>query len=163
MSHPNLSTTEVIDIARQLEALGEAFYDEAARQVQSPAARKMLLWLAAEERRHAAVFESVLRAVGGLDGEWRVDEHYLAYLTPLARGGVFPSIEDARALVSQLGSDASVIGQALAFEHASVAFFESLAPRLAPADQRVVAELVAEEQRHIDALERMATLLARTA
>ncbi len=155
MSHPNLSTTEVIDIARQLEALGEAFYEEAKRQVRDPAARKTLGWLAVEERRHAAVFERVLTTLGGLTGDWRLDDEYLAYLTPLARGGVFPTAADARALAAELATDAAVIEQALAFEHASVAFFESLATRLAPADRRVVDELVAEERRHIEALQRL--------
>lgn len=155
MSHPNLSVTEVIDIARRLEAIGEGFYDEAARHVRTAEARKLLKWLAREEERHAVVFERVLQRLGslGADGDWRVDEHYLAYLTTLAQSHVFPTVESARQRAAELQTDEAVICQALLFERASVAFFEALSERLAPADQAVIGELVAEEHRHIAALE----------
>ncbi len=156
MSHPNLSVTEVIDIARRLEAIGEAFYAEAARHVRTPDARRVLEWLAIEERRHADVFERVLQTVGRSTADWRVDEHYLAYLSTLAQDRVFPSVEAARARAAELDTDEAVIDQALLFERSSVAFFEALAERLAPEDRAVVGELVAEERRHIEALETLA-------
>ena len=149
---PLLSVTEIIDIAKQLEAIGEAFYDEARRHARGHTSRKVLTWLRDEEHRHALLFERVLQGLAATGGEWRLDETYLRHLRTLAERKVFPSADEARAIARGLPDDRAVARQALAFEEASIAFFEALEERIRPADRPAIEQLVAEERRHVHAL-----------
>jgi rubrerythrin len=154
------SRSELIDIAKQVEACGEAFYEAGAQHLGHPAVRELFAELRTEEIRHAHLFEQLLARLGGEDGAWRDDEQYVAHMRALAENRVFPTPEAARAAVSDLHSAQDAVRVAIGFEKDTILFFHELRPMLREADQGVIDVLMAEERRHIAKLDRMLSALA---
>lgn len=158
----DFSATELIDLARQVEASGQLFYRAAAATVRDPEVRRTLEWLRSEEEQHSHVFERLLatlqRDQGGLaadasDGGWRLDEHYLGHLRAMTAGLVFPDEHAATAAVARLPSVAAVLERALDFEHAAIRFLEGLRERAASDAVAAVDALVKEERSHVEMLQ----------
>ncbi|MBW1881309.1 MAG: hypothetical protein JRJ84_23385 [Deltaproteobacteria bacterium] len=94
-----LSASEAVDMAKQVEDAGEAFYDEALKYLEDPEVRKIFEFLRDEEQRHAATFEQILETMGEESGGWREDDEYVSYIRLLAGTQVFPDAPAARAAV----------------------------------------------------------------
>ncbi len=146
------SSSEIIDIAKQVERAGEAFYAEALEHVKLPKVRELFTYLHREEKRHAQLFEKILAELDGDTGPWRQDEEYVAYLRGLVRNQVFPSPEAARESVAQLQDEKAALMQALSFEKDSILFFHELRPVLAEENRGVIDALIEEERKHVQAL-----------
>jgi rubrerythrin len=148
----SFSSSEIIDIAKQVERAGEAFYGEALLHMKKGSVRDLFAFLHAEERRHAALFEEILQGLEAEAGAWRKDESYLAYMRSLAKDHVFPDPEAARELASGLQGEEAALRQALEFEKASILFFHELRPALSEESYRAIDALVEEERKHVRAL-----------
>lgn len=147
------SDTEIVDIAKQIEHCGEAFYDEALGWLKSAEIRDVFTWLRDEEKKHADLFERLLAGVALADGPWRHDESYLGYLRAIVENHVFPDPAAARAVVGDLADDLAAIRYAIGFEKDSILFFHELRRLVAPSDQALIDKLIAEEQRHVRTLD----------
>ena len=147
------SDTEIVDIARQIERCGEAFYEQALPHLKDPKVREVFAWLRDEERKHAATFERLLAGVELAAGQWRHAEEYLGYLHALVDSRVFPDPADAAAAVAQLSDDAAAIRYAIGFEKDSILFFHELGRMVGEADRALVEQLIAEERRHLCTLD----------
>ncbi len=147
------SDTEIVDIARQIEACGEAFYDAALSHLKDPKAKEVFAWLRDEERKHAATFEQLLQGVKLADGQWRQAEEYLGYLHALVDNRVFPDAKAAAEAVSRLGDDAAAIRYAIGFEKDSILFFHELANMVSAEDRPLLERLIAEERKHVRTLD----------
>jgi len=145
--------TEIVDIAKQIERMGEAFYEEALRRLKDAKIRELFTFLRDEERRHVGVFEALLEKVGDAAGEWRRDEEYLAYMRALAQNRVFPDIGAVRAAVKQLPDEGAAIRYALDFEKDSILLLHELRTMVREEEQKTVDLLIAEEQSHVRALQ----------
>jgi len=150
----DLSATELIDAAKQIEAAGEAFYEAALQHIRGRSVREVFTWLMAEEARHAESFETILGAVGRAD--WRSDEHYVGHLRTMVEGHVFPSPEKGREAASRITTDQQAIDFALGFEHDTVRFLQALRDRVREEDRPLIDRLVDEELGHVKALEELA-------
>jgi rubrerythrin len=144
---------EIVDIAKQVERLGEAFYAEALRHLKDARIREIFTFLREEERRHAGVFENLLGRVGDAEGEWRRDDEYLAYMRALAKNRVFPDIGAVRAAVKELPDEGGAIRCALRFEKDSILLLHELRTMVCEKDCKTVDLLIAEEQSHVRALQ----------
>ncbi|MBI2375792.1 MAG: ferritin family protein [Deltaproteobacteria bacterium] len=149
------SGSELVDIAKQIEAAGEAFYSAAMARVADLRVREVLLYLRDEESRHAGTFERLLKGLDEPDGEWRVDESYLGYMRVLADRRVFPSPEAAVEAVARLDGEAALLEYALAFEKDTILFLHELRSAIRPESQALIDALVAEERNHVRAIDRM--------
>lgn len=149
----NYSDTEIVDIAKQIESCGEAFYDEALGWLKSDEIREVFAWLRDEEKKHADLFERLLAGVKLADGAWRHDESYLGYLRAIVENHVFPNPQSARAIVGDLADDLAAIRYAIGFEKDSILFFHELRRLVAPEEQGIIDKLIAEEQRHVRTLD----------
>ena len=147
------SDTEIVDIARQIERCGEAFYEQALPHLRDPRAREVFAWLRDEEAKHAATFERLLQGVELAAGEWRHADEYLGYLHALVDNRVFPEPEDAAAAVAMLDDDAAAIRFAIGFEKDSILFFHELGRMVGEADRVLIERLIAEERRHVRTLD----------
>jgi rubrerythrin len=147
--------TEIVDIAKQIERQGEAFYEEALRHLKDSKIREVFAFLREEERRHGVVFEELLRKVGDSPQRWRQDEEYLAYMRSLARNRVFPDLDAARAAAKELPDECAAIRCALGFEKDSILFLHELRTMVRPAEQETVDRLIAEEQSHVRRLQNL--------
>lgn len=154
-----LSGIEIVDIAKKIEACGQAFYDAAVEHVDDAEVRKLFTFLRNEERRHETEFETLLSHVEEADGEWRDNEEYVGYMRSLAEYRVFPDPEAARALVAAVDTPASALRHAMNFEKDSILFLHEMRPIVREEDRRMVDRLLDEERKHLrllsDLLERM--------
>ena len=153
------SNTEIVDLARQIERAGEAFYEAASTVIEDPRIRDLFARLCNEEEKHAQIFEDLLKGVEYVDGAWREDEAYLGYLRALADNRVFPAPEDARKAVAALPDAAAAVRMALGFEKDSILFFHEMRPLVAEADREILDHLIVEEQRHVRSLHATLDLL----
>ncbi len=149
------SSSEIIDIAKQVEHAGEAFYAEALKYLKSKKVRELFTHLHGEELRHAKLFEKILSEIDGDTGPWRQDEEYLAYMRGLVRNQVFPSPEDARQQAAALEDEKAAIMRAISFEKDSILFFHELRNVLAEENRGVIDSLVDEERSHLQALNKL--------
>ena len=82
--------TEIVDIAKQIESMGEAFYEEALRHIKDPKIREVFSFLHGEERRHRGVFEALLGKVGQRPDAWRRTRSTSRTCGRWRRTGCFP-------------------------------------------------------------------------
>lgn len=138
---------EVVDIARQLEVCGEAYYAAAAEVARDPDLRSRLGNLRDEERHHARVFNSFLDEVDAT-ASWRFDEHYETWMRAFALRRVFPDPEDARRQVAELDGELGLLRRAIEFEEQSVEFMQHFRDLLPDEHREIGDRLVAEEREH---------------
>jgi rubrerythrin len=146
------SISEIIDIAKQVEHAGEAFYAEALKHVKSTEVRELFTHLHGEEQRHAQLFEDILSEIDGDTGPWRQDDDYLAYMRGLVRKQVFPDPEEVRQAMEELQDEKTALTRAIGFEKDSILFFHELRNVLAVENRGVIDALVDEERKHLQAL-----------
>ena len=147
--------TEIVDIAKQIESMGEAFYGEALRHIKDPKIREVFSFLHGEERRHRGVFEALLGKVGQRPDKWRQDEEYLSYMRALARNRVFPDLDAVRAAVTGLRDEDAAIRCAIAFEKDAILFLYELRTMVRQEEWEVIDSLIAEEQSHVRTLQEL--------
>lgn len=147
---PNFTRIEVIDLARQLEACGEAWYDAARSVARAASVRSLLTELRDAEQAHARSFERLLSGVE--QGSWRADEEYLRWMRGFVARRVFPDPAGARAAAGALSDDAELLRTAVRFEQQTIEFLEHLRPQVAGDERAVIDALIAEEQEHERAL-----------
>lgn len=143
------SSSEIVEMAVQIEVCGEAFYDEALNLTDNPKVREIFTFMRDEEKRHAALFRKILSRLVDAEAEWRQDETYLGYMRTLVEERVFPGPEGVRGLVRELGSERAAIEKALQFEKDTLLFFFEIREMVSEASKSVVDEIVDEERRHV--------------
>ena len=148
MAQGQYTRIEAVDVARQLELCGEAFYDEAMRHADDPEVERLLRHLRDEERAHGRAFDRLLEGIEEAEGDWRDGEQYAAWMRGFAIRRVFPDRRGARAVVRTLDGNLGLIDQAIRFERQTIEFLEQLRALVRPDEQDVVDSLIAEEREH---------------
>ena len=145
---------EMVEIAVQLEENGQIFYQEAANRAQDDEAKRLLEFLAQEERRHEAAFRQMLPE----EKEHRPAQEYpgekSAYIQALLEERLLPS-QEVVARVAALGSDAAVLDFALAFEKDTVLFYYEMRHMLGQAQRPIMDDILAQEKLHVERLQRL--------
>ena len=147
MSVGRYTRIEAVDVARQLEACGEAFYDAARQHARDDTVRALLQHLRDEERAHSRAFEDLLAGVGAAQGDWRADPAYETWMRSFAARRVFPDPEAAKGQVAGL-DDRGLIELAIRFEQQTVEFLEQLRTQLRSGEDGVIDTLISEERKH---------------
>ncbi len=147
MSEGRYTRIEAVDVARQLEACGEAFYDAARKHARDGEVEALLRHLRDEERAHSRAFDALLAGIEEAQGDWRADPAYETWMRAFAVRRVFPDPEHARSQVERL-DDRGLLGLAIRFEQQTIEFLEQLRSQLAPGEEAVIDTLIAEERQH---------------
>lgn len=155
MTTTKFSATEIIDVAKQIEACGEAFYDAAVDAMREGPTRDVFVYLRNEEQQHAVIFERLLRSLELDSGDWRWDDDYIVYMRSLATKRVFPDEAAARAAVAELAGDQAAVEYAIQFERDTVTFFEGLAKAASHEAAETIGKIIEEERRHVATLEKL--------
>jgi rubrerythrin len=153
--------SELVAIAIQIEGCGEAFYEAAVERFEDPKIRELFTFLRDEEKRHAALFESLLAQLTDVAAEWRQSEEYVTYMRALAENRVFPDPDAARAAVAGISDEADALRIAIGFEKDTILFLYEMRPMVREKDRAIVDELIAEEQRHVRTLSGLAAALRK--
>ena len=119
-----LNGEEVLEMACQIERDGRAFYEHAAELQPEGPAKKLLEELAAMERAHEVVFETMKSKAQGASGLDTGHEDVARYLDAAVSGKIFPKDPTARL---SAGVDVhTILTVALEREKDTVVFYSAL-------------------------------------
>lgn len=144
------STTEILDIAIQLEQNGEDAYQRALAAFPKHPLQATLKWMAEEEAKHAEWFRAQKLKAPEEAMPLLVAEINQQLLRDLLEGQSF-SLKDAD--FSKLEQIDPLIDLFIELEKDTIIFYEMLEPFLENEDAKTqLAQIIAEERRHIEQL-----------
>ena len=152
------SASEIFDLAIQIEENGEQFYRKALPGLPDQSFREMLLWFANEEAAHRDCFIKMKRsAPHNRSDEWAAQVSGAMLKTSL-QDHLF-SLDEVK--LESIPDLTTLVATALELEQDSVMFYEIIASFVTDPDTLgQVTAIIAEEQKHIEALkERQRALL----
>lgn len=148
-----LKAADVVELAMGLEQSGETFYRAVARKANSPDVQALLVDLADQEVKHYHVFARLAASVRNrplmLPEEW---DEYLQYLQATVHSALFEGPDKALAAAERVQDEKEALGMAMGFEKETMLFFHDLRDLASEADQEVIAQIIAEERKHLQRL-----------
>ncbi len=144
------STTDICNIAIQIEKNGEETYLKASKVTKDPQIAEILTWMAKEEAHHAKWFEKLSTEITVTEEEQKINEMGRDLLQNMVKGNSFLMQQDE---LEKCETIESVIDRSIEFEQDTILFFEFLLDLL---DEEQTAQqlkkIIAEEHNHIDKL-----------
>ena len=145
------STTEILDLAIQIEKNGEAVYRDAVEMVSNPELVSLLTWMADEEVKHAQWFSDLKITVATAPDNPFVEEMSRELFNDLLGEKSFSHTDVDFNQVENI-DDLMVVF--IEFEKDSVLFYEMLAPFIEDdSTQADLKKIIAEENNHIKKLQ----------
>ena len=141
--------SEVVELGIQIEKNGRDFYSALARQSKNPTAAGIFQYLAGEEEKHIAVFQDIVNKTEKYEPVGLDAEQYFAYMNALAGGYVFTRKGQGEGIAKNIKSDKEAVEMGIGFEKDSIIFFEGIKKAVPGYDQKIVDELIAQEQAHL--------------
>lgn len=141
--------SEILELGIQIEKNGQDFYNTLSGQTKNDKAKGLFEFLAGEEARHIQVFKKILEKTtkyepAGLDA----DEYY-AYMSALASEHVFTQKDKGAQIAKSIKSDNEAVQMGIGFEEDSIVFYQGIKKIVPQYDQKVVDELIAQEESHL--------------
>ena len=153
------TAAEALEMAMQVEANGEVFYDVVAAKVADPSVKKLFQELALQEQRHYGVFHKMAGTVGGAASPSAPDaerDEYHMYLQAALENALFAGPDKALAMAEQARDRLMALRAAIGFEKDTLLFFYDLREMVSVTEQKAVTGVIQEEKTH---LRRLAKLL----
>lgn len=144
---------DIRNIAVQIEQNGEATYRLAANQAADPQVKKMLSWMADEERQHAEQFNSILVNKPLTVEQAELEAMGRSLLQDIVRSQTF-SLEQQQ--LGQALNLEELLHQSIEFETDTIDFYQFLAGFLD--DAEAIAQMqgiIEQEQGHVQQLEQI--------
>ena len=142
------STSEIFEIAIQIERNGAAFYRWAAQVAPDKDSRAMLASLAEMEDDHEVTF-TTMRDTAAVSGEPR-DEEMLSYIRTMADNHVFDTGMDPEAILTGEETTEEILSTAIGLEKESVVYYAALKEVVVDETTREkVQAIILEEMGHI--------------
>lgn len=141
--------SEIVEIGIQIEKNGRDFYNTLAAKSKKPGAQEVFKYLAGEEEKHIAAFQKILGSLEKYEPAEAYPGEYFAYMNALASGYVFTQKDKGEEVAKMVKADAEAIDLAIGFEKDSIIFYEGMKKVVPEYDQKVIAELIGQEQKHL--------------
>ena len=141
--------SEVVELGIQIEKNGKDFYQALAAQSKVPKARDTFVFLAKEEEKHISVFQSILGRTQGYEPPQSYPGEYLAYMNALASDQVFTQKDKGRGVALAIKTDKEAVNMAMGFEKDSIIFYQGMKDMVPGHEQKIIDELIAQEQAHV--------------
>jgi rubrerythrin len=141
--------SEIVELGIQIEKNGRDFYGTLAAQSKNPSAVKVFGYLAGEEEKHIAVFQKILEKTQRYEPPQVYAEEYLAYMSALAGEHIFTRKEQGKKAAEKISSDNEAVDTGIRFEKESIIFYEGMKKAVPDYDQKIVDELILQEQNHL--------------
>jgi rubrerythrin len=144
-----LGLEEALDIAMDAELKAQAFYAQAAVEVQDPQGKDLLSRLAAFEQHHYQKLDELARSLQESGQFIEYETLTVAQFAPFTGKG-----EASGTLLDELKNEAGILGKAIETEKIAGERYQALAAQTDdPAGQDMFKKLVLEEQMHQRILE----------
>jgi len=146
------AASEVLEIGIQIEKNGRDFYSVLATQAKSHKTQDIFQYLAEQEGKHITVFQKLLDKTEKYEPQGLDVEQYFAYMNALASESVFTQKDKGKDIANKMKSDKEAIDMGIGTEKDSVVFYEGM-KKVAPSyDQKIIDEIIAQEQGHLKQL-----------
>lgn len=141
--------SEIVELGIQIEKNGLDFYNTLSGQAKNEKAKELFGFLAGEEAKHIQVFNKILEKTtkyepAGLDA----DEYY-AYMNALASEHVFTQKNKGAEIAKGVTDDKKAVQMGIGFEEDSLIFYMGIKKIVPQFEQKVVDELIAQEESHL--------------
>ena len=143
------SASDIVEIAVQIEKNGKDFYDGVAKTTKSPKTKETFEFLRGEEEEHIKRFEGLLSQVKKYEPSEAYPGEYFAYLKALSEGYVFTKKNKGAELAKNIKDEKEALKKGIGFEKDSILFYHEMKKFVLGGEQRIVDELIEEEQGHL--------------
>ncbi len=141
--------SEIVDLAVQVEKNGRDFYNAVAANSSQEKPKKLFLFLGQEEEKHILAFRQLAEKVGKYDPPEVYADDYIAYMKALASEHVFTRKDQGREEAKKASSDLDAVNMGIKFEEDSIVFYQGIKQMVPVRDQKIVDEIIAQEQMHL--------------
>lgn len=141
--------SEIVEFGIQIEKNGRDFYNVLARKASNQKIAETFVYLAKEEEGHIKVFSDLLDTVSKYTPTEAYPEEYFAYMRILADEHVFIQKNKGNELAQKINNNEDAIKMAIEFEKDSILFFEGMKKLVNQKDQKIVENLINQEQNHL--------------
>lgn len=141
--------SEIVEIGIQIEKNGRDFYNTLASQSKDEKSKDIFRCLAEQEEKHMEAFQKILGSIQKYEPAEAYPGEYLAYMNALASGSIFTQKDKGKEIASKVKSDQEAIDIGIKAEKDSIIFYEGMKKVVPGYDQKVVDEVIAQEQGHL--------------
>ena len=141
--------SEIIEIGIQIEENGRDFYNALVEKSKDEKTKELFQLLASEEEKHIAAFGKVLDSVQKYEPPEAYPGEYFAYMNALASQHVFTQENKGAEIARKIAADKEAVELGIKFEMDSIVFYEGMKKVVPEYDQKVVEELIKQEQTHL--------------
>ena len=146
------SASEVVELGIQIEKNGRDFYNTLAKQLKATTVSGVFEFLAIEEEKHVKVFEGILGKVEKYEPQGLDAGEYSAYMRSLAAEHIFTQKDKGTQIAKSIKTKEEAIQRGIGFEEDSIVFYEGMKKIVPDHDQKVIDELIRQEQHHLKQL-----------
>jgi len=146
------SGSEVVELGIQIEKNGRDFYNAVGAKSRNQKAQEIFKYLAGQEEEHIAVFEKILASVNKYEPPESYPGEYFAYMNSLASEHIFTQKDKGNQIAKNVTNDKQAIDLGIGFENDSVVFYEAMRKVVPEYDQKVIDQLIKQEQEHLKKL-----------
>ncbi len=143
---------ELIEMAKNIEKNGRAFYEALMQRTKNPDARVLYDYLAGQEKKHLVIFEEIGKRNPLDPSPETYPGEYRQYLKALADNAVFTGKNDAIARARDAANEMDALNVGIEAEKESIIFYAELTSMIKESDQGTIRHVVDEEKRHLTEL-----------
>lgn len=151
--------SEVVELGIEIEKNGKDFYNALSGKSQNRKAAELFKFLAGEEEKHIKAFEGILAKSEKYEPQGLDADDYFSYMSSLAKDYIFTQKNKGAGIGNAAKNDRDAIELGIGFEKDSIVFYEGIKKVVADSDQRIIDELIAQEEAHLQKLTEMQQLL----
>jgi len=156
-----LAGSEIVELAIQIEINGRDFYNALAEKSKVAGAQRVFRYLAGEEEKHIEKFKTILESLQRYEPKEAYTDEYFAYMNSLAEGCIFTQKDRGAASAKNTKNEIEAVDLAVRFEEDSVSFYGGMKKLVPDSDKKILDELIAQENGHIETLAELRTNLER--
>jgi len=147
---------EIAKAAVEIERKGFDFYKRVASRAQTDKTREVFEYLAEEEKKHEAIFSSLMERLGKIElPAWSTNDEYAQYLDALITSHSLFTGGLAEKYMADTDDEDTAIRMAMGFEKDTILFFMEMRELVPDSEKKAVESCIDEERLHLRRLRAM--------
>lgn len=141
--------SEIVELGVQIEKNGRDFYNTLTIQLKNSQAKEIFRFLTGEEERHIAIFQKILEKTEKYEPQGLDADQYYAYMNALASEYVFTQKDKGKDIAQKIKTDKEAVDIGIDLEKDSIVFYAGMKKVVPDYDQKIVDELILQEEKHL--------------
>lgn len=146
------SGSDILEMAIEIEKNGKDYYDGVSNCVKSPKVKNIFKFLGAEEVSHIKIFQKLFETVEKEDIAESYPGEYHEYIEHLSGLHLFTRQGQGKEAACKIKTEKEALNTAIVFEKDSILFYYEFKNFIGDRDQKVINEVIKQEQLHISKL-----------